>query len=298
MSNKLSPLILVFISICIIVGSCAKEEGSDPLEVERPAFEDTLVFTASAQTLGLFENITFDIKTNQKDNEKGGLAYYIGTRLDSVIWELPGIFNETYVGNRMPISLEQSFYLPGKYQAKVTGYRDSLAVSKDSAVVEIKLDGDFIGINWDIEDEEITSRSFKFVSLAKGFTLELFHSLTESPYMLLSYKINDYSGRDKYKEEIDATRPFFYNYITTLYGESASNYDGTDVTKTPLGNEYAERFKNTLTGSATDSIPYYPLALWDTPACHIALIGSAPSASGEISISYYKIIAEPIKIHF
>ncbi|MDR1200542.1 MAG: hypothetical protein LBL58_02780 [Tannerellaceae bacterium] len=292
MRNYLSPLIVVF--ICIIAGSCTQEEGSAPATI-KPPFEDTIILTASAKTLGLFDNMSFDIKTNQKNNEKGGLAYYLGERLDSVVWQLPEIFNEVYTGYRMPIGLEQRFYLPGKYEAKVTAYRDSLVVGRDSTVVEVMLTGDFLGINWDME-EEITSRSFDFVSLAKGFTLTLFHSISETPYMLLSYKINNYPGRDKYKEEIAATRSFFYNYITTLYGESEAAYEGEDITQSPLADEYTERFKNTLNSLITDNIPYYPLAFWETPICHIALIGSAPSMSGDISVSYYKIIAEPVKI--
>jgi hypothetical protein len=161
--------------------------------------------------------------------------------------------------------------------------------------VEVRLTGDFLGINWDME-EEPASRTFDFVSSAKGFTLTLFHSISETPYVLLSYKVNNYPGRSKYKEEIAATRSFLYDYITALYGESEVAYEREDVTQSPLADEYTERFMNTLNGSITDNIPYYPLALWEAPACHIALIGSAPSTSGDISVSYYKIIAEPVKI--
>jgi hypothetical protein len=279
----------------MIVGSCAEEEGNSTVDVNRPLFEDTLVLTASAKTLGLFDAMSFNIKTNRKDNEKGGLAYYLGERLDSVVWQLPGIFNDVYTGYRMPIGMEQRFYLPGTYETKVTAYRDSVVVGRDSVKVEVTLTGDFLGINWDI-DEEVTSRSFDFVSPVQGFSLTLFHSVSEMPYMLLSYKINNYPGRDRYKTEIAATRSFFYDYITTLYGKSVAVYEGEDVTQSPLTGEYAKRFTNTLNGSVTDNIPYYPLALWETPACYIALIASAPSTSGDIFISYYKIIAEPIEI--
>jgi hypothetical protein len=294
MRNNLSLLIVVFIGV-IAGGSCAQEGGGEPAGADRPLFEDALVLTASVETVGLFDAMSFDIKTDRKDNEKGGLAYYLGERLDSVVWQLPGIFNEVYRGYRMPIRLEQRFYLPGTYVTKVTAYRDSLVVGRDSVRVEVKLTGDFLGINWDME-EELASRAFDFVSLAGGFTLSLFHSVSETPYMLLSYKINNYPGRDKYKEEIAATRSFLYDYITALYGGSEAVYAGEDVTQSPLAGKYAERFTNTLNGSVTDNIPYYPLALWEAPACHIALIGSAPSTSGDISISYYKIIAEPVKI--
>jgi hypothetical protein len=279
----------------MIAGSCAQEAGSEPAGVPRPAFEDNLVLTASAKTVGLFDNMSFEIKTSQKDNGKGGLAYYLGERLDSVVWQLPGVFNEVYTGYRMPIRLEQRFYLPGTYMAKVTAYRDSLVAGCDSVLVEVKLTGDFLGINWGVE-EEPASRAFDFVSLTEGFTLTLFHSISETPCMLLSYKVNNYPGRDKYKEEIAATRSFLYNYITALYGESEAAYEGEDVTQSPLAGEYAERFANTLNGPVTGNMPYYPLALWEAPACHIALIGSAPSTSGDISVSYYKIIAEPVKI--
>jgi hypothetical protein len=293
MRNKLSLLIVVF--MCMMAGSCTQEERSGPAGADRPLFEDNLVLTASAKTVGLFDNMSFDIKTNHKDNGKGGLAYYLGERLDSIVWQLPGVFNEVYTGYRMPIRLEQRFYLPGTYVTKVTAYRDSLVVGRDSVLVEVNLTGDFLGINWGME-EELTSRAFDFVSLARGFTLTLFHSISETPYMLLSYKVNNYPGRGKYKEEIAATRSFLYDYITALYGESEAAYEGEDVTQSPLVGEYTERFMNTLNGSVTDNIPYYPLALWEAPACHIALIGSTLSTLGDISVSYYKIIAEPIKI--
>ncbi|MDR1161838.1 MAG: hypothetical protein LBK45_05810 [Tannerellaceae bacterium] len=291
--KKLSSLIVVF--SCILAGSCAKEEGGAPAGAGRPLFEDTLVLTASVKTLGLFDAMSFGIKTHQKDNEKGGLAYYLGERLDSVVWQLPGIFHEVYTGYRMPIGMEQRFYLPGAYEAKVWAYRDSVVVGSDSVRVDVRLSGDFLGINWGT-GEEATSRSFDFVSLTKGFSLTLYHSISETPYMLLSYKVNTYPGRDRYKEEIAATRSFFYNYITSLYGASEAVYGGEDVTLSPLAGEYTERFANTLNGPATGNTPYYPLALWEAPACHIALIGSAPSTSGDISVSYYKIIAEPIRI--
>ncbi|MDR1402489.1 MAG: hypothetical protein LBJ60_02135 [Tannerellaceae bacterium] len=295
MRNKLSPLIFVFTGLCILAVSCAKEEGAVLAGMDRPAFNDALILTASAKTAGLFSNMSFDIQTDQKNNEKGGLAYYLGERLDSVVWLLPDIFHQVYAGYRMPIRLEQSFYLPGKYEAKVVAYRDSLVVGRDSVSVNVALTGDFLGINWDSE-EEPASRSFDFVSLDKGFTLALFHSISETPYMLVSYKVNEYRGRNKYKEEIAATRSFLYNYMTALYGESIAGYEGEDVAQSTLADEYAARFKNTLNGFVTDSVPYYPLALWETPASHIALIGSAPPTSGEISVSYYKIIAEPVRI--
>lgn len=298
MKNRLFFPVFIFICICIITGSCAKEEGGAPIDINRPAFEDALVFTASKQTVGLFENMSFDLKTNKENNDKGGLAYYIGIRLDSVVWQLPEIFDETFTGTRMPINQPQCFYLPGKYQAKATGYRDSLVISRDSAIVEVKLTGDFLGINWNIEEEEITSRSFKFTSSVQGFTLDLFHAATTPPYMLLTYKINIYSGREKFKEEMEAIRPFFYNYITSLYGESVFNYEKEDITQTPLGKEYAERFNYALKDSVAGNRLYYPLTLWDTPACYIALLGSLPSETGEISVPYYKIVAEPVKIHF
>ncbi|MDR1202809.1 MAG: hypothetical protein LBL58_14440 [Tannerellaceae bacterium] len=292
MRNFLLLFIVGFIGM--IAASCAQEEGGVAVD-NRPLFEDALVLSASVETVGLFDAMSFDIKTSQKDNGKGGLAYYLGERLDSVVWQLPGVFNEVYMGYRMPIRLEQRFYLPGTYVTKVTAYRDSLVAGRDSVRVEVKLTGDFLGINWSTE-EEPASRAFDFVSLTEGFTLTLFQSVSETPYMLLSYKINNYPGRDKYKEEIAATRSFLYDYITELYGESEVAYAGEDVTQSPLAGEYAERFANALDGPATDNMPYYPLALWEAPASHIALIGSAPSTSGDISVSYYKIIAEPVKI--
>jgi hypothetical protein len=293
MRKNLLPLLVVFTGM--ITGSCAQEEGSSPVYTDRPLFEDVLVLTASAKTLGLFDAMSFSIKTDRKDNEKGGLAYYLGERLDSVVWQLPGIFNEVYTGYRMPIGMEQRFYLPGTYEAKVTAYRDSVVAGRDSVKVEVALTGDFLGLNWDI-DEEATPESFDFVSPARGFSLTLFRSVSETPYMLLSYKINNYPGRDRYKAEIAATRSFFYDYITTLYGESIAVYEGEDVTQSPLTGAYAERFANTLNGPVTDNVSYYPLALWETPACSVALIASAPPTSGDIFISYYKIIAEPVKI--
>jgi hypothetical protein len=293
MRNFLLFFIVGFIGM--FAASCAQEEAGVAVD-NRPLFEDALVLSASVETVGLFDAMSFDIKTSQKDNGKGGLAYYLGERLDSVVWQLPGVFNEVYTGYRMQIRLEQRFYLPGTYVTKVTAYRDSLVAGRDSVRVEVKLTGDFLGINWGTEEEEPVPRSFDFVSLTEGFTLTLFLSVSEMPYMLLSYKINNYPGREKYKEGIAATRSFLYDYITALYGESEAVYAGEDVTQSPLAGKYAERFANVLNGPATDNTPYYPLALWEAPASHIALIGSAPSTSGDISVSYYKIIAEPVKI--
>ncbi|MDR0431550.1 MAG: hypothetical protein LBH58_13910 [Tannerellaceae bacterium] len=293
-NSPFSPIttIVAIIGISILAVSCEKNETDVP---ERPAFEDALFLSVSNQQVGLFEQLSFDIKTLQKDNEKGGLAYYLGTHLDSVKWELPDILDESYTGVKMPVKHLQCFYLPGKYKARITGYRDSLAISSDSVELEVKPSGDFLGIEW-ANEEDATMRNFKFVSLVKGFTLNLTYTLTEEPYILLSYRINNYLGREEYKEEMAAVRPFLHHYITSLYGECRFNYEGEDITQSPLKKEYEKRFLNTFADSSGSEPYYYPLAIWDTPACHVALIGSAPSQTGEISISYYKVIAEPLKI--
>ncbi|MDH6306593.1 hypothetical protein M2459_003318 [Parabacteroides sp. PF5-5] len=286
----LPVMLIAYLLACCI--SCAKEEGNTTPE-ERLPFTDTVTFSVSPVRLNLFEKTDYAIYKKDKNGDRINITYNLMTQLDSLIWDTPEVFYDVCNIDKMIVSREQSYYLPGTYKTVISLYRDSSMILTESVEVTVELVGDFLGIDW--EEDALLSNRYNYVSNVKNFTLGLSYIQDEvAPLALLGYWINNYNGREEHLAQLASIRPFFYDYITLLYGKSAFLYEGDDLSQSPLHTEYEKRFSYPLEELFPD-ISYFPLAIWDTDSSHIILIGSLPGDPGVLEISNYYVLAEPRK---
>ncbi|WP_165022281.1 hypothetical protein [Dysgonomonas sp. ZJ279] len=91
---------------------------------------------------------------------------------------------------------------------------------------------------------------------------------------------------ERRKEAHLMTRSFFHEYITLIYGKSILIYEGNDIEKTILFDEYNKRFKNPIDKVYPRFSDACPVEIWETPSSYICMFASA-------SQSWYNVIAEP-----
>lgn len=206
---------------------------------------------------------------------------------DSVVWELPGIYTHVSKDGSFLYSMSQTFNLPGHYKFSATAFKNGEVLASDTAFIEVTDRRDFLGINWN-STESIKKGELHFNSEVEGYYLPQEFNASENPYNILHFVPDNFN----YEELAPKSRKLFYDYITDLYEKAKFTYEGTDVSQSPLTDEYNNRFVHPLGIIYGDGFEYYPLAIWETSKSNIALIAYYSPTYDE-SIIEYLIIAEP-----
>ncbi|PXV62481.1 hypothetical protein CLV62_11921 [Dysgonomonas alginatilytica] len=218
-------------------------------------------------------------------------------------------------------------YRFGKYKVYVLGYKDGIVISKDSIEYKVnKPNADFISINWGQSTRDqylsyvtgITPN--QYMSTHEGWTkiggvsLNLNHIVSEKDTEYATFRfmpwtseanfrnvklrsipdINDFdwheeTDRGDSPARYDMEYTFHHNYLIELYGNPSLVYNGDDVTKTTLTDEYGKRFAYKLEGG------YYPVEIWNTPSSNICLIRANNSMGGVNQKGICLVVAEPRK---
>lgn len=206
---------------------------------------------------------------------------------DSVVWDLPGIYTHVSKDGSFLYSMSQTFNLPGHYKFSATAFKNGEVLASDTAFIEVTDRRDFLGIDWN-STESIKKGDLHFNSEVEGYYLPQEFNAGEKPYSILHFVPDNFN----YEELAPKSRKLFYDYITNLYGKAKFTYEGTDVSQSPLTDEYNNSFVHPLDIIYGDGFEYYPLAIWETSKSNIALIAYYSPIYDE-SITKYLIIAEP-----
>jgi len=274
---------LSILLLSLIFVSCSSEDddtnpGTDPGNTERMEVE----IVASKTRLRLFEPTEIAITNSQQ------YWYY-----DSIVWSIPEIFKDVSGGNHFLHWFTQSFYLPGEYTASLAGYKDGKISSTDTVRITVQDNGDFLGLNW---NDLTTYEPFNFLKYNTRNEIEysIDMSINKEPveYVKLKYQFgNNYSNEEEWKELHKNSKKKYYDYIVSFYGEPIFYYTNSDIRESDLIEEYNERFSIGLNEIDTYT-EYVPVAIWETSATYICLIGSIKSGM-ETEINYFKVIAQP-----
>ncbi len=216
------------------------------------------------------------------EQHHGGISY------DSIVWDMPGVFRHVSTSSSYLWMQGLMFSLPGKYTMNATAYHNGDTVSVGSTAITVSENlGDFLGLNW-WRTEDIARGDAHFSPSMENYSFFLQY-VAEYPYALLEF-IVDAKDDKTYSETHASERKLLSDYITQLYGNAKEIYEGTDITQTPLTDEYNSLFRKKLDDIYT-GIQYYPLSIWQTNQSNIALITfeKKEGRSGTI----FAVIAEP-----
>ena len=285
-------LILACIALPITFISC--DSGSDDIDDPegptvcpnpdpKPKFYPAFSMWMSKPEVNLFERTKLAIYSDDLQGVNHLLQYY-----DSITWDIPGVYHKLSTFSSFLISTEQSFCLPGDYDIILSGYFDGVKIKSDTTRVKTFAKGDFLNIYWSDNEKFDDYYNSYWEDKEKGFNLNLKYFPDElAPYVILKY-----NPSGDYLRKMPRAKGYLGDYITKLYGTKKFSFDSEDISKTDLIDKYNERFVmalNNILGTAN----FYPVAIWDTPKSHIALIGLWDD--GHALGYHYRVIAEPKK---
>lgn len=286
MRDQYSPVLPLFISICLGLTSCSKDE----VDKENPS---SIKISISDKRVEPFQPITAKVDTPKEE---------ILQSYDSLVWIANGVASRYWnslaeVGARYIIGRNITDYVVGKHKLYVIGYKNGNIISKDSSEYDIKKpSGDFLSMKWggSDKDECLTFRTgttpvnYNPIKGVKGIELNLHRIIqkTQKEYLLLEYVPWIFKNADAWIEEDTRENIYtlFHNYITSIYGKSTYVYTGGDIKKTNLWSEYNKLFQYQPQIQYPLYTESYPVEIWETPTASICLFAAANN--------WYYVIAE------
>jgi hypothetical protein len=274
----LKLLALCFLTIGVVSCSSDDETTIEPPGTEKPNPHTEITLKATPATVDLYNWSEIWISQKQIDG---------GVDIDSVVWDMPGIFRHVSVPHSSLWMQGLMFCLPGEYEMKATAYSGKDTVSVGTTIISVTNNlNDFLGLRWS-STESIKKGDRHYTSNVDNYSLTLEY-IADHPYALLHFSVSPDMNKN-YIEANAGSRKLLFDYITRLYGKAGKVYDGEDITQTTLTDDYNVLFSKDLNTIYT-GIPFYPLAVWQTDKTNIALIAHE---EGFRSCTVFKIIAEP-----
>lgn len=229
MIKKICSLLL---STCLLISCSDKELGSlvDEIEVEHLSGEEVklpITLVADKNNQNFYEMVMFELKDSTYNGPNGSMLIPLKYQnLDSLTWEVEGSSKKMNLlvkqsgGYRFTTAWGHYFYLPGNYKTYLQGYRGKDVVVKDSAVINISADGDFLHVKWSEVNGEPNqntdytnngTQDYEFQVYSSKIGKEIFSKLNVRFDNLDYMKFNPEIG----KRELDV----FTSYISSLYGK-------------------------------------------------------------------------------
>lgn len=287
----------VFILLGISLCSCSSDDDNSD-SVTKPI---KLTLKSSKTEIIPFEYIKVSIEQDLESlsNNYDSITWRAnGTAYSGFLWD-------TEFRDDEERDIRLSDYRLGKHKAYVQGYKDGSIISIDSIEYTVnKSNNDFIRINWKESENNqyfhyTTGHSpINYMSTDTwnyhigGVSINFYHIVDVDknkkeyvkmdivPWAFLSSvsprmantvpDINDFDWHDeseqgniaRYQMEYD----FFHNYLTELFGASKFIYEGDDITKNTLEDEFSGRFTYRYSND------FYPVEIWETPSTYICLM--------------------------
>jgi len=282
MKNYLLKAIVPSLIMMAMLSCSSEDEVPPPPKEEDPKGEIKITLTPSRREVKLFEITEIGISGENK-----------GMTVDSIVWDLPGMFKNVSTSDHSLSMMSQTFIYPGYYTMTAVAYHNGDTIAESSTKIKVIDETDFLGINWK-DTEAIKKGERHHRNEVEKYYLTLEYHPGVNPYAILNYEVLDIRFRtEEFYLSFASSRKLLTDYITNLYGfEPKKIYEGEDIALSPLFPDYNLLFKTDLLQLGRNST-YYPLAIWQIGNSNIALIGE--KWDEEYGWVYYKIIAEPRK---
>lgn len=198
---------------------------------------------------------------------------------DSITWKVSDIdgrmkvLAQTDHSSKFTKQWAHHFYLPGKYQTCISGYKNNKIVYSDITEIEIINTKDFLCYNWkDIHGS--TGHSTGYVDvLCDEYSFATFEDMHEGIPSVTVYLRDE--KKDNKPAFLEKSKKVFIDYINSLYSTTPV-YSETD-------DELLEKYNNLFAHQPQST---HPLCIWLTPKSKIALIK-------DDDFKEYQLYAEP-----
>lgn len=247
--------LLFCLLITLSISSCSKEDNEDGKVPDRTY---KFILKAENSSKEAFNYIQFNQLFEQ--NTK---VYDLEEIYDSIVWKISNqqgsfkVFEHNDYSYNIVHYWSHTFFLPGKYQTYLLGYKNNELIHSDSTLVEITYDKDFLAYNWkDIKTP--ANHSTGYVDVIADYYISTYANVYQN---IPSVSLRIFSN-NKNPDFITKSKDILTRYINSLY--SSPTYDATDKT---LSEKYEQLFTYKMKRS-------FPESIWITPKAKIVLLKS------------------------
>lgn len=299
---------------CLIILSFASCSNDDTA----PLLEDkysTVSIKSDKSEINFFESINIYGQIEYPTGPPANIIGFDSVKININNLSYTGAYPEVQFEKTTMTRINHDLYWPGEHQILIAGYRGSNISETDTINVKVGEVKDFLAISWD--NDEMWKNDKKFLRVGEDIYFGLSYAryyekdnFKGNLYGMLEYELPNFLTIIAYDMDVKywmkryaESHEFLTNYISKLYGECVFEYNGSDITKTNLADEYNKRFGvplNEILGHASfESL--YPVAIWDTDTSHMALVGyphtnvENSDTGNNSTLNIYYIIAEPRK---
>lgn len=255
------------LTVLLLISSCSKtdssifpnnmnnDEGNNDVEDIIP-----LKLEIEEPQKNIFEYAVFKLFP-----DKNFMLFPLMDVYDSITWKVSNIdgrmkvLEQTDHTGRFTQQWNHHFYLPGKYQTYIFGYKNNKIAYCDTTEIEITNTKDFLGYNWrDIHGSIGHSTGYVDV-LCEEYSFATFENIHEGIPSVTVYLRDE--KKDNQSAFLEKSKKVFIDYINSLYS-TLPDYNEAD-------NTLLEKYNNLFTYKNEQA---YPICIWITPKSKIALI--------------------------
>ena len=275
----MTKIVLYSLLVVAIMTSCSARNEDLDLETTTPIVKYDLKIESNKTEGNIFEPFVLKM-TSKMDNTD--LINYMRKNFDSIVLRISDtegsrkIFEKKDENNiSYDLFWSHNFYLPGKYQLKMYGYKNSKVLFEDIKDVQVSNVNDFLNVNWNNFNLDnyatgfVTSSELNSLALTNGYENNV-------PYVTVTNFWENVNYNDAGIKDLN----YFTSYLTKLYGpplySSANNPDIIQI--------YSDNFSKKLLNDK-------PVLIWVTEKNKIALINRF-TKKPPVKDDGYKVIAE------
>ena len=256
-----SLAVLLFISSCsktdnsIFPDDMDDDEGNNNVENIIP-----LKLEIEETQKNIFEHAVFKLFP-----DKNFMLFPLMDVYDSITWKVSNIdgrmkvLEQTDHSGRFTQQWSHHFYLPGKYQTYISGYKNNKIAYSDTTEIEIINTKDFLRYNWKDIHGSIGHSTGYVDALCEEYSFATFENIHEGMPSVTVYLRDE--KKDNKPTFLEKSKKVFIDYINSLYS-TLPDYNETD-------NTLLEKYDNLFTYKKEQA---YPICIWITPKSKIALI--------------------------
>ncbi len=256
-----SLAVLLFISSCsktdssIFPDDMNDDEGNNNVEEIIP-----LKLEIEETQKNIFEYTVFKLFP-----DKNFMLFSLMDVYDSITWKVSNIEGRMKILEQTSGSAKftqqwcHHFYLPGKYQTYVLGYKNNKIAYSDTTEIEITNTKDFLCYNWKDIPSSIGPSTGYVDALCDEYSFATFGYRNEGTPSVTVYLRDE--KKDNKPAFLEKSKKVFIDYINSLYSILPTYNETDDI--------LLEKYNNLFTYKKKEA---YPICIWITPKSKIALI--------------------------
>lgn len=255
------------LAVLLFISSCSKTDSSifpDDINDDEGYNNVEDIIPLKLEIEETQKNI-FEYTTFKLFSDKYFMLLSLMDVYDSITWKVSNIEGRMKILEQKDHSAHfiqqwgHHFYLPGKYQTYISGYKSNKIIYCDTTEIEITNTKDFLCYNWKDIPSAIGPSTGYVDALCDKYSFATFGYRHEGTPSVTVYLRDE--KKDNKPAFLEKSKKVFIDYINSLYS-TLPIYCETDAT-------LLEKYNSLFSYKKKET---YPICIWITPKSKIALI--------------------------